>query len=91
MHSNADLKHSLKHSPAELQNITPCSQCRKRGMIREDHGEEVDACQDGQRTSGFVHAVTTRAQRRRLPDPAPNPSDVGENSEVDSDVRRRAW
>ena len=85
MHSNADAL-SRKHSLTELQNIAPCSQCRKRGLIREDHGESVKACQDGQRSSGFVHAITTRAQKRRLPDPVPSPPDLGDDSDADSDI-----
>ena len=55
-------------------------------MIREDHGELVDACQDGRRSSEFVHAVTTRAQKRHLPDSVPTPSDVGEVSDVDFNI-----
>ena len=71
-HGNADAL-SRKHSPSDLSGKSSCTQCRKRGMIREDLGEIIAACQDAKRpcggndssAHGFVHAVLTRAQKRK--------------------------
>ena len=91
-HGNADAL-SRKYSSSDQNATQSCIQCRKRGMVREDNGDTVDACQDAKRPResvrtdspprGFVHAVQTRAQKRRKQDHSPDVSDRDINSDSD--------
>ena len=48
-HGNTDAL-SRKYSFSESSTATPCTQCRKRGMVREDMTGTIDACQDVKRS-----------------------------------------
>ena len=91
-HENANAL-SRKHPSSDFSDTTSCTHCRKRGMVREDSGRTVDACQDakrprgGSRTDspprGFVHAVLTRAQKQLKQEHSPVVSD--RDSDPDSE------